>query len=121
MQPFVKLGGSQWDVCNAATGNIQCSHGRCSGSHAVHAVCHCPPGCISRTGPGLRGMPAACQLGARIRPLAAAARGADAGMVALTRATVIVIVVMASLLLSCIIFPKSASMSARASAQKARN
>ncbi len=54
-------------------------------------------------------------------PPAAAARGADAGMVALTRATGIVIGVMASLLLSCIIFPKSASMSARAAAQKARS
>jgi len=49
-------------------------------------------------------------------PPAAVSRGADAGMVALTRATGIVIGVMASLLLSCIIFPKSASMSARAPA-----
>ena len=36
---------------------------------------------------------------------------ADAGMVALTRTTGIVAGVMASMLLSCIVFPKSASMS----------
>ena len=103
-------------------GNTWCGHGRCSGSCAVHAVWHCRPRCVGWTSPGLahhvHRKPARRATGS---PPAAAARGADAGMVALTRATGIVIGVMASLLLSCIIFPKSASMSARAAAQKARS